>query len=200
MGAGKGGGKGGGGAVGGGTVGGAASGDTGGGAAVGAAAVVTFRPIAEADLPFLYRLYASTREEELARVDWPPERKEAFLRFQFEAQHRHYMEHYAGARFDLVLVDGEPAGRLYVADWRTEVRLIDIALAPERRNRGLGTRLLRDLQAAAAATGKPLTIHVERFNPALALYERLGFARLEENGPYFLMEWRAERAGGIDPV
>ena len=152
---------------------------------------VSFRPITDADLPFLARLYASTREEELAATGWTAEQKAAFLGFQFEAQHRHYMEHYAGSRFDLVLAGGVPAGRLYVADRREEVRLIDIALLPEHRGRGLGTRLLRDLQAAAGAAGKPLTIHVERFNPALALYQRLGFRSVEENGPYFLMEWRA---------
>jgi hypothetical protein len=51
----------------------------------------------------------------------------------------------------------------------------DIALLPEDCNRGIGTTLLRGLQSEAAASGKPLRIHVERFKLALRPYERLGF-------------------------
>jgi hypothetical protein len=38
-------------------------------------------------------------------------------------------------------------------------------------------------------------IHVERQNPALALYERLGFRLLEDRGVYLFLEWRAEQPG-----
>jgi ribosomal protein S18 acetylase RimI-like enzyme len=151
---------------------------------------VTFRPIQPEDQEFLCRLYASTRREELAPVPWSEEQKAVFLRMQFEAQHRHYQQHYPGARFDLVLADGEPIGRLYVEEWPSQIRLIDIALLPEQRNRGLGGRLLRDVMAEAERAGKPLTIHVEKFNPALRLYRRLGFRSIEDKGVYDLMEWR----------
>ena len=114
----------------------------------------------------------------------------AFVRQQFEAQHHHYQTYYPEASFDLVLLDGEPVGRLYVARWTREIRLVDIALVPAARGRGLGTALLRDLLAEGERTGKAVSIHVERFNPALRLYRRLGFREVEEKGPYFLMEWR----------
>jgi len=146
------------------------------------------RPIADADLPFLFRLYASTREEELAGVDWPAEQKEAFVRQQFEAQHAWYQENYAGSSFDVVEVDGEPAGRLYVARWENEVRIVDISLLPAHRGRGLGGALLAQLLAEADAQGKPVSVHVERFNPALRLYERLGFRFREDKGVYLLLE------------
>ena len=81
----------------------------------------TLRPIAGADLPFLRRLYASTREEELAGVDWPAAQREAFLDQQFAAQHQWYQEQYEGATFDVVEVGGRPAGRLYVARWESEL-------------------------------------------------------------------------------
>lgn len=152
---------------------------------------LTFRPIRPEDHDFLHRLYASTREEELATVvDWTAEQKAAFVRQQFEAQHRHYQTYYPEASFDLVLLDGEPVGRLYVARWTREIRLVDIALVPAARGRGLGTALLRDLLAEGERSGKAVSIHVERFNPALRLYRRLGFREIEEKGPYFLMEWR----------
>jgi ribosomal protein S18 acetylase RimI-like enzyme len=152
---------------------------------------VTLRPIRDEDRDFLRRLYASTREDELAQVtDWSAEQKEAFLTQQFEAQHHHYQTHYSGASFDLILDDGDPIGRLYVSRWEREIRVVDVALVPAVRGRGVGTALLRDLFAEGARTGKKVSIHVERFNRALGLYRRLGFRDVEENGPYLLMEWR----------
>ena len=156
-----------------------------------AAAGLTFRPIIEADLPFLARLYASTRTEELSLTDWSEAHKAAFLQMQFDAQHAHYQEHYRGADFLLIMRAGEPVGRLYLARWAREHRIVDIAFLPEHRNRGLGTALLRDLLAEAARAGKSTTIHVEKFNPAQRLYRRLGFVTIGETGAYDLMEAKA---------
>lgn len=152
---------------------------------------ITFRPIRPEDYDFLRRLYASTREEELAQVtDWSAEQKETFLSQQFEAQHHHYQKYYPEASFEMILDGEEPIGRLYVSRWEREIRLVDVALVPEARGRGIGSALLRDLLAEGDRTGKTVSIHVERFNPALRLYRRLGFREIEEKGPYFLMEWR----------
>jgi ribosomal protein S18 acetylase RimI-like enzyme len=87
--------------------------------------------------------------------------------------------------------DGVSIGRLYVARWEREIRIMDIALLPEHRGAGIGTELLRELQDEARSAGKTLTIHVERFNPALRLYERLGFRQVEDKGVYLLMRWSA---------
>jgi GNAT superfamily N-acetyltransferase len=149
---------------------------------------IRFRPIEAGDLELLYRIYASTREEELALVVWEEGQKEAFLRQQFEAQHAWYQENYAGAEFLVILRDGAPAGRLYVARWEKEIRLVDIALLPEHRNGGVGSAILGALLAEGDAAGKPVTIHVERYNPALRLYQRLGFAPVADRGVYYLME------------
>jgi ribosomal protein S18 acetylase RimI-like enzyme len=167
---------------------------TSGTATPGSGAAIVLRPAAAADEPFLRAVYASTRQQELAMVPWDEARKAAFLRMQFDAQHAYYQENYADAAFDVVLIDGEPAGRLCVERGNEELRIVDIALLPEYCNRGIGTTLLTRLQAEAAAAGKPLRIHVERFNPALRLYERLGFRQLADRGVYLFMEWRHDRA------
>ena len=152
---------------------------------------VTLRPITDEDLGFLRDLYASTREEELAQAtDWSPEQKRAFLTQQFEAQHHHYRTYYTGASFDLVVGDGRPIGRLYVSRWEREIRVIDIAMVPAARGHGIGSALLRELLDEAAQTGRCVSIHVERFNPAQRLYRRLGFRAVDDTGPYLLMEWR----------
>lgn len=146
---------------------------------------VSLRPVGPADEPFLLLVYASTRADELALTDWTDEQKAAFVRHQFDAQAHHYRQHYPGATFDVVLVDGEPAGRLYVDRWPEETRIVDIALLPEWRGRGVGRELIERIQAE----GREVSIHVERFNPAQRLYARLGFVA-EEAGPvYVLMRW-----------
>ncbi len=150
-------------------------------------AALSLRPIGDADLPFLYRVYASTRTEELAPLPWSEEQKQAFLRMQFEAQHRHYQSHYAGDRFDLLLLGDEAIGRLYVGRWPSQICVIDISLLPDYRGRGIGTRLLRGLIDEAQAQHKNVSIHVEKNNPARHLYVRLGFVIREDVGVYDLM-------------
>jgi ribosomal protein S18 acetylase RimI-like enzyme len=152
---------------------------------------LTFRPMSDADLPFLAALYASTREAELAPVPWSDAEKRAFLRQQFEAQHVHYMTYYGDAEFLIIEKDNEAVGRLYLHGGAAELRIVDIAFLPDWRGRGLGTAILQDLCEEAAAAGKAVSIHVECYNPALRLYRRLGFAQVEDKGVYRLMEWRA---------
>ena len=149
---------------------------------------ISLRPICPEDEPFLRRVYTSTRQEELAVVPWTAEQKEAFLRMQFDAQHRYYQEHYASADFLLVLSNDVPIGRLYLDRWETEFRIIDIALLPEHRGVGIGSRLLKDVLDEADRAGKAVSIHVEKFNPALRLYERLGFLPVADTGVYLRME------------
>jgi len=153
---------------------------------------VEFRPITEADRPFLARLYASTRADEMALVPWPDEQKAAFLTQQFEAQHKYYHEVFTEAEFYVIERRGEAIGRLYRDDRDDEIRLIDIALVPEARGQGLGGAILRDLLDEACSRGLLVRIHVERNNPALRLYERLGFRPIEDQGVYHLMEFSPE--------
>lgn len=150
---------------------------------------VSLRPIQPIDQAFLYQVYASTRNEELAVTDWNDEHKQSFLHMQFDAQHQYYQEHYSKAAFLLVLLNEQPIGRLYVARGEHEIRIVDIALLPEFRGSGIGSSLLQNILAEGARSGKKVSIHVEQFNPAMRLYERLGFQRNGEVGVYFLMEW-----------
>ena len=152
-------------------------------------------------MELLLRVYRSTREEELAMIaDWSDEQKDAFVRQQFTAQHAWYQEHYVGAEFQVILVDGAPAGRLYVHRREKEIRIMDIALLPEFRGRGFGTTLLQDILAEGRRSARPVTIHVESFNPAQRLYARLGFAQVASNGVYHLLEWTGEPAPSREPA
>jgi ribosomal protein S18 acetylase RimI-like enzyme len=147
------------------------------------------RPIEPTDLPFLEALYASTRQEEMGPVPWSEDQKRAFLSSQFALQHRFYQENYKDTSFDVILVDGEPAGRLYVDRSPRELCVVDIALVPEWRGRGIGTYLMSALLDEARAAGQPVTLHVEDDNPAQHLYARLGFHVAGRNGPYQFLRW-----------
>ena len=149
------------------------------------------RPIKPEDDSFLARVYASSRADELAVTGWSEAQKADFCRRQFDAQSEYYSANYPGASFQVIERDGEPVGRLYVARWENEIRIVDITVLPEYRGSGIGTRLLHDLQEEARAAGKSLSIHVERFNRALTLYQRLDFRQIEDKGVYLLMEWSA---------
>lgn len=149
---------------------------------------ITLRPTNNDDLEFLYRLYASTRADELAVTGWDATMIENFLRMQFTLQHSQYQHNYPGASFDLVLIDAVPAGRLYVKRTEREIRIIDIALLPEFRARGIGGRIMRKLVAEADVIGCTVSLHVEMNNPILSFYRSLGFEEIELRGVYYYME------------
>ena len=111
-----------------------------------------------------------------------------FLVMQFNAQHSYYQEHYRGAAFQVIMHDGQPIGRLYMVRWPDELRIIDIALLSAHRGRGVGTTILGAILAEGRRLGLPVRIHVERFNPALRLYTRLGFRQAADKGVYYLLE------------
>jgi len=142
------------------------------------------------DEPFLLSVYASTRSGELSQVEWSEEQKAAFVRMQYAAQTKYYRDYYSTASFDVIECGDRAVGRLYVARWPRDIRIVDIALLPEWCNRGIGASLLRQLQTEARASDKSLSIHVERFNPALRLYTRLGFQQVEDKGVYLFLEWK----------
>lgn len=152
---------------------------------------IRLRPATEGDREFLVRLYGSVRAQELDQVAWQAGQREAFVRMQFDLQDRQYRQHNPHGTFDVVEVEERPAGRLYVDRRATDIRIVDIALLPEYRGRGIGTHLVREVLDEAAASGRTASIHVEVHNPAAALYERLGFAAVAEVGVYRRMEWRS---------
>jgi GNAT superfamily N-acetyltransferase len=149
---------------------------------------ISFRLIGADDITFLYRVYASTREEELAAAGWSAVQKEAFLMMQFKAQHNYYQEYYPGAAFLVIVREEQPIGRLYLNRGPKELRIVDIALLPEYRHQGIGTTILEAILSEGQRLGLPVSIHVERFNPALRLYSRLGFRQIQDEGVYYLME------------
>jgi GNAT superfamily N-acetyltransferase len=152
---------------------------------------VALRPVAPEDDDFLLDVYASTRADEMALTNWTDEQKRAFLKWQLDSQRTEYEQHYPAADYRVITVGGRRAGRLWVARTAEQIRLLDIALLPEFRNRGVGLLLLRQLIDESERTGLPLRHMVFQFNEdAMRFYERLGFERGTMSGAYWLMERR----------
>lgn len=151
---------------------------------------ITLRDVTPEDRDFLRDLYATTRVEELEMVPWSAEQRQAFVDFQFDAQDKHYREKFPEAQYSVILQDETPVGRIYILREQHEIRMLDITVLPQYRKRGIGSSLVADLIEEGQRTGKAVQIYVEPFNPSRALFERLGFAVVKEEGINLLFEWK----------
>ncbi|HKG15989.1 MAG TPA: N-acetyltransferase [Pyrinomonadaceae bacterium] len=155
---------------------------------------VSLRPATEEDYEALVRVYASTRADELTQVTWWDDaQKLAFCRSQYDAQKAEYEARFPDAEYDVIVLEGKTAGRVWVGRDEKEIRLLDIALLPEFRGQGVGAVLVGALIEEARSAGKRLRHMVFMLNEgARRFYERLGFRVTEEFAGYLHMEWSAE--------
>lgn len=160
---------------------------------------VCLRPETDEDKDFLLHLYISTREAELLQIGWPQAEIHSFLTQQFKAQHLSFRQLYPHAAYQIIELQGEATGRIYLQRGKDEYRLIDISLLPAFRNQNLGRYLIQSILDEAAETGKPVSLHVEHFNPAYRLYERMGFVQLEDRGTHLFMQWRPDNLVNSKP-
>ena len=150
---------------------------------------ITLRPATPDDDTFQLELYTGTRLDELELIDWNENQKHAFIKMQFNARQLQYSYRYPQAEDNIILQGSQPIGRMLVDRNEKQIALVDIALLPEHRNTGIGTRLVQSLLDEAAGTGKSVRLHVVTTNPAVRLYQRLGFSTVDDNGIYLEMNW-----------
>ena len=150
---------------------------------------LVLRPVSTEDAAFLLRVYASSRETEMAMVPWPPEQKEAFLRSQFDAQTRDYIARNPGAEHRVLVYGAREVGRSFVARQAERVHILDVTVLTQERGKGVGSAFLSRMQEEAAAARLPLTIYVETFNPSLNFFAKRGFRPEKEEGIHLLLQW-----------
>jgi ribosomal protein S18 acetylase RimI-like enzyme len=148
---------------------------------------IALRPATDGDLKFLFELYASTRAEEKELAGWSDQQWEAFLRMQFKLQHAQYRQNYLNPDFRIVICGQTQVGRLYLDRGAEEIRIVDLSLLPEYRGRGIGGGLLGRVLQEGEDRGVPVTLHVDKNSPALALYGRLGFQVESDRGASWFM-------------
>jgi GNAT superfamily N-acetyltransferase len=159
------------------------------------ASSITLRAAIDEDESFLYELYASTRQAEIAMVPWSAEQKQNFLRMQFEAQAKHYRAAYPTANHSIVMTGEARAGRLYADRQESQILIVDLTLLPEFRGQGIGRALVSDLQSEAASLEKVLTGHVEKWNPASDFWRHMGFLTADGDDIYHPISWSAPASG-----
>ena len=150
--------------------------------------MIELRPEVKKDTAFIEAVYRSAREAELNLTNWTEQQKSAFALMQCMAQLSEYKIKFPGALFQVIVFNKRNAGRLYTWETDNEIRLIDITLLPQFRGRFIGTALLKDLVKRSDKVQKKISLHVDPTNPALHLYQRLGFIHIKNNGRHYYME------------
>ena len=149
------------------------------------------RPALPQDEIFLYELYTAVRAPEFDLMPLPPAQKQALIQMQFRSQLSAYTQMFPNSCYHVVLLDGKPVGRLWVAPGEGEFKLVDVAVHPGLQSKGIGTALIQRLQQEAAKARLPIRSHVFKFNPgSLRFHKRLGFAVVGEDDMHYFMEWR----------
>jgi ribosomal protein S18 acetylase RimI-like enzyme len=156
--------------------------------------MIQLRTEQASDSLFVQKVYRTTREDELSTTNWPEQQKSAFVTMQALAQMAEYKKNYPGASFQIILYKRKPAGRFYTWENEDEIRLMDITLLPQFRNKGIGKSLLQDLIKKSNRLQKKISLHVEPNNRAYQLYLGMGFVYVKTNGRHYYME-RKQNAG-----
>lgn len=151
---------------------------------------IALRPVCDEDVDFLRDLYACTRDEELTRAGLDPAQCKAFTDMQFAAQSADYRRRYPNGNHDIILLGEKPIGRLYVGRSDAEIRILDVTILPDHRGAGLGSYLLGQLLDEARESSRRIQIYLDNDSPAVRLFERLGFVRIERQDLISLYEWR----------
>jgi GNAT superfamily N-acetyltransferase len=157
---------------------------------------VALRLATEADEPFLIKLYADSREAEMAALGWDEPQRTAFVLHQFAAQTTHYLRYFPHAKHDIIEAEGLPVGRLWVERNQDEIRILDLLVLTGTRRQGIGGGLVQALQAEAERELKPLRVSIETLSPARSLFDQLGFVPEEEKGPHLLLAWEPAALSG----
>ena len=148
--------------------------------------MITLRPVNSEDREFLLQVYAASRGAELAMVPWDDAMKRVFVEHQFDAQRRHYDTEYKNVTHEIILLNNEPAGRIYLSRGNELTAILDLTVIPAFRRRGVATELLRRLQAE----GKRLRVFIEPYNPGRQLFLDLGFEIVKEDEANLELQWQ----------
>lgn len=153
---------------------------------------LTLRAERTGDRSFLYGLFCDLRLPEWETMQLDPALREQLMQHQFRAQTTSYRAQFPKARFDIIELDGTAIGRIVVDRPGDMVHIVDQAIVPTMRNRGIGTAMMRALMDEAAQAGLSVRLKVASSNdPSMRLYLRLGFVPVETAPLYIDMEWCA---------
>ena len=163
---------------------------------VSAAGPIRLRPERAEDQAFRFGLFCRSRPDEWSALPIDPALLQGLMQHQFRAQTVSYRRQFPSAACDIIEHAGEPVGRIVTDRPGSQIHIVDQAIMPAYRNRGIGTAVMRALMSDAAASGIPVRLKAASSNdPSMRLYRRLGFVVREETPTYLDMVWRAVEPG-----
>jgi GNAT superfamily N-acetyltransferase len=138
------------------------------------------------DEPFLRVLLASTRPD---LAGWEQGERERFLDIQLRAQKAGWGARFPGSTDEIILLDGRPVGRVWVAWSPDACVIVDLELMPEVRRSGLGTRIFEPILEEADRRGIPVRGSADRRNTAsIAFAGRFGMVPTGGDEVYVWLE------------
>lgn len=152
--------------------------------------IIELKATTNADEPFLYEVYSSTRKQEVDLWGWSDEQKAIFLTMQWRAQQASYNRQFPTASTYMIVVDKQCVGKLLIEELADYHHLIDISILPTYQRKGIASSIIAELLQKAREGNKAVILRVFHTNPARRLYERLGFQVVSENELYLTMRWQ----------
>jgi ribosomal protein S18 acetylase RimI-like enzyme len=143
------------------------------------------------DEPFLQELYAETRDD-LNEFISDESQLRKLLAMQYSGQKATYSAEFPNAVDQIVLLDGDPVGRLLLDHRQDSTHGVDIAILKSARNLGVGSAVLSRLFEECSKKGVRFTLSVVKNNPAIRLYERLGCRIGGDHVTHLSMTWRPD--------
>jgi ribosomal protein S18 acetylase RimI-like enzyme len=137
---------------------------------------VALKPARPEDFDYCARLYF----EGMANVI-----KE--LSLNMDAQIASFRQQWAVEQVRIITLDGTDIGWLQSFAKHDALFLGQLFVDSALRGQGIGTKVVKGLIEEAARAGQALTLGVVKTNPALRLYERLGFRTTHEDERKFYM-------------
>jgi ribosomal protein S18 acetylase RimI-like enzyme len=135
------------------------------------------------DLNQLFRLHRLTMHNHVEAIwGWDEAQQEQRFRDRFDP-----------SKYKIITYEGQDIGVLCIVEEEDRVSLHLIEILPEFQKRGLGTSVLGTVLTDAQRKGKPTVLQVFKINPALRLYQRLGFVITGETETHYLMRAEPER-------
>ncbi len=152
---------------------------------------IALRPEQPRDEAFLFALFRDTALRELALMPVDDPIKESLVRMQFASQTTTYRQQFRDAHFDIVERNGVPIGRIVVDDGQDAGCIVDFALVPKTRSKGLGTAILAAVMQRFVRMQRRVLCKVLINNePSLRMCQRIGFRQIEIIPPFLQLEWR----------
>jgi ribosomal protein S18 acetylase RimI-like enzyme len=152
---------------------------------------ISTRPETSSDTAFLFTLHESVKGAEFVTMTVGDPIRRQLLDMQFRAMTMSYRTNFPSGRFEIVILNGTPIGRLITDHTQNRFRIVYIALLPEWRRCGIAVALMTSVLQEPRRRGTRCEATLARDNlPSQRLWSRLGFTECARDDANLVLEWQ----------